>query len=647
MLNVLRESFQGGTGRWIKIGLLLAVAVSMVAYLGGYFFGRDRAQGEGDWIARLDGKEISRAEYNNEGRRLEQQYQQMFGAQWEQFREQLNLPRMAVQQVIQKQIMLAEAEEAGLRVTPEELRNALLESAELKDPATGQFIGRERYMDVMQRSYPGGPAAFEASVAESLLLDKWRRLVTEPAVVGEAELEKAWRQRNEKAQIDYAVVPSAGQSYSTRVTEEEAQAWYAAHQDDYRRGEARKIRYVVVERNAQAAKVSVTDADVRTFYDANKAEFNVPEQRRARHVLIKVEREAGPAEVEAARKRAQQVLDRAKAGEDFGKLASTLTEDEGSRPNGGDLGWFGKGEMVPAFESTVWRTPPGQVGDLTRSEFGWHVIEVTGKRDAGQRPLEEVQADIRRQLAVRGAQARVKSEAERIAGALGGDAAKLDSVAKKEGLPVQEKTVARGQSLPELGPSPEFTNKVFSAKEGTVTEPLGVAAGLAVVAVGATEPPAVRPFAEVANQAKSDLLNARARETALAVARAALAKAGGLKGAADALKAEVKSSGDLQPGTALPGTGGSAEALRKAVFHDGTQAGDTGVLEVPAGAVIYAVTSYQPFDPSAYETGKAALREELREQKRSALLAGILERLQTKHKVEINEPMFTRERAAG
>jgi peptidyl-prolyl cis-trans isomerase D len=554
---------------------------------------------------------------------------------------------MAVQQVIQKQIMLAEAEEAGLRVTPEELRNALLESAELKDPATGQFIGRERYMDVMQRSYPGGPAAFEASVAESLLLDKWRRLVTEPAVVGEAELEKAWRQRNEKAQIDYAVVPSAGQSYSTRVTEEEAQAWYAAHQDDYRRGEARKIRYVVVERNAQAAKVSVTDADVRTFYDANKAEFNVPEQRRARHVLIKVEREAGPAEVEAARKRAQQVLDRAKAGEDFGKLASTLTEDEGSRPNGGDLGWFGKGEMVPAFESTVWRTPPGQVGDLTRSEFGWHVIEVTGKRDAGQRPLEEVQADIRRQLAVRGAQARVKSEAERIAGALGGDAAKLDSVAKKEGLPVQEKTVARGQSLPELGPSPEFTNKVFSAKEGTVTEPLGVAAGLAVVAVGATEPPAVRPFAEVANQAKSDLLNARARETALAVARAALAKAGGLKGAADALKAEVKSSGDLQPGTALPGTGGSAEALRKAVFHDGTQAGDTGVLEVPAGAVIYAVTSYQPFDPSAYETGKAALREELREQKRSALLAGILERLQTKHKVEINEPMFTRERAAG
>jgi len=361
MLNVLRESFQGGTGRWIKIGLLLAVAVSMVAYLGGYFFGRDRtAQSGGDWIARLDGKDISRAEYNDAGRRLEQQYQQMFGQQWDQFREQLNLPRMAVQQVIQKQIMLAEAEEAGLRVTPEELRDALMETAALKDPATGQFIGRERYIDAMQRSYPGGPAAFEASLAENLLLEKWRRLVTEPAVVGEAELEKAWRQRNEKAQVDYAVVPAAGQNYSTHVSDEEAQAWYAAHKDDYRRGEARKLRYVVVERNAQAAKVPVTDAEVRAFYDANKAEFNVPEQRRARHVLIKVGREAGAAEVDAARKRAQEILDRAKAGEDLGKLASALSEDEGSRPNGGDLGWFGKGEMVPPFESTAWRTPPGR-----------------------------------------------------------------------------------------------------------------------------------------------------------------------------------------------------------------------------------------------------------------------------------------------
>jgi peptidyl-prolyl cis-trans isomerase D len=178
--------------------------------------------------------------------------------------------------------------------------------------------------------------------------------------------------------------------------------------------------------------------------------------------------------VEAARKRAQQILDRAKAGEDLGKLASTLSEDEGSRPNGGDLGWFGKGEMVPAFESTTWRTPPGQLGDLTRSEFGWHVIEVTGKRDAGLRPLDEVQADIRRQLAVRGAQARVKSEAARIATEIGGDAGKLDQVAKKEGLTVQERTIARGEDLPELGPSPEFANKVFSAKEGTATEPVGV-----------------------------------------------------------------------------------------------------------------------------------------------------------------------------
>ena len=101
-----------------------------------------------------------------------------------------------------------------------------------------------------------GATAYEANLAEGLLIDKWQRLVTEPAVVGEAELEKTWRQRNEKAQVDYAVVPSAGQAFSTRVTDDEAQAWYRAHQDDYRRGEGKKIRYVVVDRRTQEGGVA-------------------------------------------------------------------------------------------------------------------------------------------------------------------------------------------------------------------------------------------------------------------------------------------------------------------------------------------------------------------------------------------------------
>jgi peptidyl-prolyl cis-trans isomerase D len=641
MLNVMRESFQGGTGRWLKIGILLAVAVAMVAYLGGYFFGRDQ-DGDGQWLARVDGQEVSIAAFNEAGRRREEQYQQMLGAQYDQFREQLNVPRIALQDVIHKMLMLEEAEAAGLRVTPEELRTVLLEQAELKDPATGQFIGRDRYIDVM-RQYPGGASAYEANLAESLLLEKWKRLVTEPAVVGEAELEKAWRQRNEKAQVDYAVIPSAGQAYSTRVEEAQAQAWYRAHQDDYRRGEGKKIRYLVVDRRSQEAKVQVTDEQVRAYYDTNKAEFNVPEQRRARHVLVRVGREAGAGEVETARKKAQAILDRVRGGEDLGKIASASSDDEASRVNGGDLGWFGKGEMVPAFENTIWKTEPGQIGELTRSEFGWHVIQVTGKRDAGQRPLDEVRNDIRQSLTIRGAQQRVLGEADRIAAAVGGRADALDGVATKEGLKVQEATWSRGEPLAELGPSPEFTEQVSAAAPGTVTKPVGVAQGLAIVAVGEAIPPAVRPYGEVETRVKSDVLNARAREAALATARAALARSGNLQEAAKSLQAEVKSSGDLAPGGTLPGTGGSSEQLRQQVFRDGTKAGDTGVVEVPAGAVIYAVTSYQPFDRAAYDAGKGALREELRGQRRATLLSGILQRLQATHKVEINEQMFAKQ----
>jgi peptidyl-prolyl cis-trans isomerase D len=640
MLNVMRESFQNSTwARWLKTGLLLAVAVSMIAYLGAYF-GDDGGAAGGPWIAKVDGQSIPISEYQQVGRNLEQRYQQMFGEQYEKIREQLDVERAALEQVISRKVMAAEAEAAGLEVSEAEVAQAIVESPQMKDPATGAFIGKDRYLDAMRRSYPGGPEAFEQALAQDLLIEKWRRLVTEAAFVADADLEKAWRQRNERARIDYAVVPSAGQSFPTAVSDADAEAWYRGHQDAYRRPEARRIRYVVVDRQAQAAKVPVSDAEIRAFHDANKAQFDVPEQRRASHVLIRVAREAGPAEVEAARARAQAVLDRARKGEDFATLARSLTEDEPGRPNGGDLGWFGKGDMVPAFESTVWRTEPGQIGDLTRSEFGWHVIKVTGKRDAGQRPFEEVKEDIRRQLTVRAAQQRVTAEADRIAASIGGEAGKLDEVAKKEGLTVAEKTVAGGEMLPDLGPSPEFTQEVFSAKPGTVTRPLGVAQGLAIVSVGEVVPPSVRPLAEVRERVVTDVLNERARRAAVATARAALTQAGGLDGAAKALKVSKQPTADLTVGAALPGTGGSSDSLAKAILRAGTKAGDTGVVEVPAGAVIYQVASYQPFDPAAFQAQKETLRAELREQKRTALLEAILRRLQEKHEIEINEAML-------
>lgn len=126
----------------------------------------------------------------------------------------------------------------------------------------------------------------------------------------------------------------------------------------------------------------VSDADLQKFYDENKEKFKTGEQIKASHILVKTEKEA------------KDVLAQIKAGGNFEELAKKNSVDSSSA-KGGDLGWFGKGSMVPVFEKAALALKEGQVSDVVKSDFGFHIIKLTGKRPAGIRPLEEVKEQIK------------------------------------------------------------------------------------------------------------------------------------------------------------------------------------------------------------------------------------------------------------
>ncbi len=133
------------------------------------------------------------------------------------------------------------------------------------------------------------------------------------------------------------------------------------------------------------ADTQVSDADLKKFYEQNKDKFKTGDQIKASHILVKTEKEA------------KDILAQIKAGGNFEALAKKYSVDS-SAAKGGDLGWFGKGSMVPVFEKAALGLKEGQVSDVVKSDFGYHIIKLTGKRAAGVRPFEEVKEQIKAAL---------------------------------------------------------------------------------------------------------------------------------------------------------------------------------------------------------------------------------------------------------
>jgi peptidyl-prolyl cis-trans isomerase D len=633
VLNVMRENLKHL--KWV----LWIVAISMLAYLGLYFQG-DSRKSTAEWAALVDGTPIPTERFLDVARRQDDYYRQIFGAQYDQMKGKLQLGAQVVQQLVNERLMLVEAKKLGLEGSDAEVSRRITEDPSFRDPS-GQFVGKERYTQAVARAWPGGVSDFERMLADEVAVAKWKALVTEPAQVTDQELERVYRERNDKAAIDYVVVPHGDlASFSGSIGDAELASYYQQHADKYRKAEGKKIRYLLVDRQSQLTKVQVTDDEVRAFYQSNQGEFQRPEQRRVSQILFRVPKGASDSDRRSMRDLAETVKKRVDAGEDFTGLARSMSQDGDSASKGGDMGWFGRGQTPGPLETAAFETPVGKSAPIVESDLGLHVVKVTGSRPAGAAPFEEMKDFLKKQLEIRKAQESVKTEAERIRREISSPA-DLDTVAAKEQRKVEEKVVSRDEPPRDLGPSPEFTQAIAQLAPGAVSSPLPVARGMLIAAATETVPAFLPPLADNRERVRTDFLNEKAQQAAVAAARRAVASAADFKAAAAALKQTVKSSGDLSPGQAVPDAGVSPE-LEAALFGPGTVVGAKGAVPVATGALAYVVTRRDTFDPVRFEAAKKGLEDELIGQRRETLLRSVLESLRASHKVEINEEVVGR-----
>ncbi len=367
----------GPTKKIVLGGLLLIICAAMVITLVpggvGSSFGLG-APGQGV-VAKVAGADVTTLEVEREAKQMLQQQFPRGGAQ-----TSMLLPffaQRAADTLINRQLVLGEAERLGLRAGDQEVRDRLQNEPQFAAVffPGGKFIGESAYVELLQQHELTVPQ-FEEGVKHEIVFDKLRNLVTGGAAVTDDEVRQEFMKRNTKVKFDYAVLRKEDILKEIHPSDAELKAFYERNKATYNNSipEKRKVRYALLDTSKIEAQTSVSLADLQSYYNQHRDEYRVPDQVNVRHILIKTppvgpDGKVDPKSVEEARKKAEDVLKQLKAGAKFEDLAKKYSEDPGSAKNGGGLGWIGRGRTVPEFEKASFSLPKGGTSELVQSSF--------------------------------------------------------------------------------------------------------------------------------------------------------------------------------------------------------------------------------------------------------------------------------------
>jgi peptidyl-prolyl cis-trans isomerase D len=442
--------------------------------------------------------------------------------------------------------------------------------------------------------------------------------------------------------VKLQVVALTADKFRDKVTVNDADvaSYYDAHKTEYRKGEQRKIRYLLVDRDQLRAKVTVTPQEIESYYNANVQQFQTPEQVRASHILLKTE---GKDEA-AVKKQAEDILKQAKAaGADFAALAKKYSEDDGSKANGGDLDYFPKGRMVPEFEQAAFSMQPGQISDLVKSQFGFHIIKVVDKKAAATRSLDEARTQIQGTLTAQRVDQQI-AERTRDLDTRVKKPSDLDTVGKESGLTTSETAFfARDEPVPGIGPTPEVINQAFQLKDGEVSRGLQSPRGPMYITVTGRRDPYVPNLDEVKDRVREDVIKVRAAELSKQKAgeiAAALRASKDFAATAKAQGLEAKDTQLITRGSPIPDVGVNQE-IDHVAFTLPT-GGVSDPVATPTATVIVRVAERQEVTPDAFRTARESFRTQLLNERRAQFFESYMTKAKQAMKIQVNSDVARR-----
>jgi peptidyl-prolyl cis-trans isomerase D len=498
MLDLMRRHAKS----WFIKVLLGGIVVTFISW-GGY----SRYSARSNTVAYINGKPLMIQDYE----RAYSQSLDRFRAQGVDMDEETTkrLREQIYNDLVKQMLMLQEAERLGLlRVSKEELRERITRFPAFQ--VEGRF-DEKQYRRVLA-GYNMTPAQFEEQLRTETVLEKLRRLVTGFAKVSEAEAFEDWRYRNEKVTVDYASLASADFLGQVKIGDKDMSAYYEARKDSYRKPARVKIGYVVFDRAMLAKEAAPSEEQVRQEYEQFQEDYLTPHEVKARHILLRVPQGASKEAERKTEQKALAILAEAKSGADFSELAKKYSQDPGSASKGGDLGWFGEGQMVEPFEEAAFALSKGSLGGPVRTQFGYHLIKVDDVHEPRQRPFEEVRGEIAEMLARDKAEDLADSRLAESYGKVA-KAGSLRKYAEEAGLKYQETGfLAQGEPVPGLADSGRVLSKAFEKKVGEFDSDPERELGPVLFEVVERSESYVPPLEEVAPAVRKKMTEEKAQE---------------------------------------------------------------------------------------------------------------------------------------
>lgn len=496
-------------------------------------------------LAKVDGRAITAQEVDNVVRDQSERMRQMLGTNYDprQF-EGAQARQQVLDQLILQRVVADEVAKKHLTVSNERLLETISSI-----PAIAQ-LPKKKDGTIDDKAYVGllaqqgmTPEQFDARMRFDLATQQLSSSVGATAFVPKSLLDRLIAIRDQQRDVQALQIKAA--DFTAKVNPDDAalKAYYEGHKAAFSVPEQAKVEYLVLSADALAATTPVTPEELKSYYDSNIARFRTDEQRRASHILIGSPKEASAAERQAAKEKATKLLeDLRKHPETFADVARKQSQDPGSAEKGGDLGFMGRGALVKPFEDAMYALKDGQISDVVETDYGYHIIKLTGIKPAETKPLDQVrtelEAELRKQLAAK----KYTELADTFGNTVYEQSDSLKPAADKFKLTIQSADNVTRQPNPALGAQNPLNNEKLlkalfsdeSVKNKRNTEAVQVGPTTLVAArIVDYRPATVRKFEDVQAKVREGYIAQQAAELAAkagAERLEALKKSGGADG---------------------------------------------------------------------------------------------------------------------
>ena len=629
MLDFMRSRAKS---TWIK-GLFLVIALVFV-FVGVGSFGDDP---QVQILATIDGETITSQEFERAYRNVESNYREIYKERFSpELMQSLNLRQETLDRLVDAKLLLREAERIGFRASDTDVRKEIAAFPAFQ--SYGSF-SNDSYRRVL-RYLRLTPRQFEEEQRNRIVVERFRGFIEGSVRATDDEVTALYEYEQTQANLSFIKIVSSDLVDMVEVNPDALKTFYGDNRETFRTPERVRLRYVAYDAQDFQEDLVITSKEVETFYKNNLGRFAEAKQVRARHILLTIDESDSEELKRTKRETAEGLLRQIREGEDFATLAENHSEDPGTAPDGGDLGFFGAGDMVQPFEQAAFNMKAGEISDIVESSFGLHLIKVESIKPEREKPLEEVTEVITAEL-LGSAAKKTAEQAVRRDRKLIGEGTTISELAGSPGrIPGESPLVAKNETIPGVTQPELLINTALGQSPGQISQPIKAGDSWYLVSLTERIPSQVPEFEEVKENIEARYRSQQAEILATDKAEKLFAKVSETKNLEDLAKAEglqLEETGLFtRRGAYIPKIGSIPE-LKNAAFklHAGEPIAPQS-YSWGGNAFVVALKELLPADAEELEERRDELRQALLQRKRNTANREFVTYLKKKVVVEYN-----------